>query len=113
MAAAGAANSATGPAAAMAPVPSAAPAAVAGHQASGKVVEVDAKSQSVTISHGPVASLKWPAMTMDFKLANDSLLKDLKPGAQIAFEFVERGQGEWLITSIEPAAMSTTATTSR
>ena len=85
----------------------------AGHRADGRVEEIDAKNASVTISHGPVASLKWPAMTMDFKLANDSLLKDLKPGAQIAFEFVERGQGEWLITSIKPAAMSTTATTSR
>ena len=35
---------------------------------------------------------------MEFKLANEALLKDLKPGASIDFEFVERGQGEWVIT---------------
>jgi RND family efflux transporter MFP subunit len=79
--------------------------AATGHQAQGKVVEVDAKSQSVTISHGPVATLKWPAMTMDFALANSAQLKDLKPGAPIAFEFVERGKGEWVITKITAQAM--------
>jgi len=80
----------------------------AGHRAVGRVEEIDAKNTSVTISHGPVASLKWPAMTMDFKLANDALLKDLKPGAEIAFEFLERGPGEWLITSTKPASTATT-----
>ena len=43
-------------------------------------------------------------MTMEFKVANASLLKDLKPGAPVAFEFVERQPGEWVITSITPAA---------
>jgi Cu/Ag efflux protein CusF len=79
--------------------------AASGHQAQGKVVEVDAKTQSVTISHGPVATLKWPAMTMDFALANSAMLKDLKPDAPIAFEFVERGKGEWVITKITPQTM--------
>ena len=32
-------------------------------------------------------------MTMDFKPANDALLAGLKPGAAIAFEFVERSPG--------------------
>ena len=39
-------------------------------------------------------------MTMDFKAANAALLKDLKPGSVITFEFVERGQGEWVVTTI-------------
>ena len=43
-------------------------------------------------------------MTMEFKVANDTLLKDLKPGAAVAFEFVERQPGEWVITGIQPAA---------
>jgi RND family efflux transporter MFP subunit len=68
------------------------------HTAQGNVVDVDAKAGTVTLEHGPVESLKWPAMTMEFKLANEALLKDLKPGARIDFEFVERGQGEWVIT---------------
>ncbi|NVO06666.1 MAG: efflux RND transporter periplasmic adaptor subunit [Rhodoferax sp.] len=89
---------------AMAPAQTAAP-ATAGHQAQGKVVEVDAKAQSVTISHGAVDSLKWKPMTMEFALANSALLKDLKPGAPVAFEFVERGKGEWVITKVTPQAM--------
>ncbi len=84
---------------------SAKPAATgAGHRAEGKVDEVDAKTGAVSISHGPVDSLKWPAMTMEFKVANDALLKDLKPGATVAFEFVERAPGEWVITAVKPAA---------
>jgi Cu(I)/Ag(I) efflux system membrane fusion protein len=73
----------------------------AGHQAEGTVDSIDLKDGTITLNHGPVASLKWPAMTMEFKLANATLLKDLKPGAKIAFEFVERAQGEWVITSVK------------
>ena len=73
-----------------------------GHRAEGRIDSVDAKAGSVTISHGPVASLGWPAMTMDFKLANPALFKDLQPGASVSFEFVERQAGEWLITSVKP-----------
>jgi Cu(I)/Ag(I) efflux system membrane fusion protein len=71
------------------------------HRADGVVDSVDAKDQSASISHGPVASLKWPAMTMEFKVANATLLKDLKPGSKLSFEFVERQPGEWVITSIK------------
>jgi Cu(I)/Ag(I) efflux system membrane fusion protein len=31
----------------------------------------------------PGASLKWPAMTMEFKAANAALLQALKPGAKV------------------------------
>jgi len=77
----------------------------ASHQAEGTVDSVDAKAGTVTLEHGPVASLKWPAMTMEFKVANDSLMKGLKPGAMVTVEFVERGQGEWVITSVKPMVM--------
>jgi Cu(I)/Ag(I) efflux system membrane fusion protein len=75
----------------------------AGHQAEGKVEEVDHKTGTVSMSHGPVASLKWPAMTMEFTVANGELLKALKPGADVSFEFVERAPGEWVITGVKPA----------
>jgi Cu(I)/Ag(I) efflux system membrane fusion protein len=74
-----------------------------GHKASGSIEDIDTKAGTVSISHGPIESLKWPAMTMEFKVANAALLKDLKPSTSVAFEFVERGQGEWVITSIKPA----------
>ncbi len=76
------------------------------HQAHGSVVEVDAKTGLVNISHTPVASLKWPAMTMEFAVANAGLMTALKPGATVDFEFVERGQGEWVITAVKPSSAS-------
>lgn len=84
-----------------APAATAKPHAI-GHRAEGTVKAIDAKSGNVSIAHGPVASLNWPGMTMDFKPANSALFADLKPGAGIAFEFVERSPGEWVITKIEP-----------
>ena len=78
-----------------------------GHRASGRIDDYDPKTGTASIEHGPVDSLKWPAMTMEFKIANEGLLKGLKPGARIDFEFVERSQGEWVITAVtavKPAA---------
>ena len=76
------------------------PASAVGHKAVGVLNAVDAAAGTVTISHEPVASLKWPAMKMDFALANPSLVAGVKPGAAVEFEFVERGQGEWVVTSL-------------
>jgi Cu(I)/Ag(I) efflux system membrane fusion protein len=98
-----AAPAATASATAVAPTP--APAAKAtGHQAEGKVEDVDTKAGTVSLAHGAIASLKWPAMTMEFKVANAALFTALKPGAQVAFEFVERSPGEWVITSVKPVS---------
>jgi Cu/Ag efflux protein CusF len=71
-----------------------------GHKAVGVLNAVDAVAGSVTITHEPVASLKWPAMKMDFVLANPALVAGLKPGVAITFEFVERGAGEWVVTAL-------------
>lgn len=73
-----------------------------GHKAEGKVDSLDTKNRTISLDHDPVEALKWPAMTMEFKVANDALLKDIKPGAQVMFEFVERQPGEWVITGIKP-----------
>ncbi|MFC3068507.1 copper-binding protein [Phenylobacterium soli] len=62
----------------------AAAAAPAGPQGTGVVQAVDAKAGTVTIHHGPIAALKWPAMTMTFKATPD-LLKDVKKGATVTF----------------------------
>jgi RND family efflux transporter MFP subunit len=75
-----------------------------GHHGQGTVDSVDAKDGTVSLNHEAIASLKWPAMTMEFKLANPSLLQGLKPGMPVTFEFVERQPGEWIVTSIAPAA---------
>ena len=76
--------------------------ATPGNQAEGTIESLDIKTGALSVRHGPVASLKWPAMTMDFQAANPSLLAGLKPGAAIAFEFVERKPGEWVVTRLQP-----------
>jgi len=92
---------ATPASAATASAPDAPAAKAASHQAVGTVDSVDAKAGTVSLSHGPIASLKWPAMTMEFKAANASLLDALKPGTKVTVEFVERQPGEWVITSVK------------
>ncbi len=63
-------------------------------------------NDTVTVTHEPVASLKWPAMTMDFAFANTALAAGAKPGSRVEFEFVERRPGEYVITSVKPATGS-------
>jgi membrane fusion protein, copper/silver efflux system len=72
------------------------------HLAEGTVDAIDAKSGTVTITHGPIPTLKWPGMTMDFVLANSSLAAKVKPGAAVAFEVIERKPGEYVVTKLEP-----------
>jgi Cu(I)/Ag(I) efflux system membrane fusion protein len=74
------------------------------HQAIGAVVEFDAKEGTIDIDHAAIESLKWPAMTMQFKVANASLLEGLKPGTKVTAEFVERKQGEWVVTALSRQA---------
>ena len=85
-----------------APVPAPAPAKV-GHKAAGTVDSIDPKGGILSLNHGPVATLKWPAMTMEFKAANTALLKGLLPGQAVSFEFVERQPGEYVVTAISAA----------
>jgi Cu(I)/Ag(I) efflux system membrane fusion protein len=92
-----------------APATQAKPAMGAGHKAEGTVDSVEAKVGTVTITHGPVATLKWPAMTMEFKVANAALLKELQPGQTVSFEFVERAPGEWVITAATARSAQTPA----
>ena len=75
----------------------------AGHKGEGVVENVNAQSGMVSIDHGPIATLNWPAMTMEFKVANSALLQQLKPRARIAFEIVERQPDEWVVTGVRPA----------
>ena len=57
--------------------------ASASHKAEGTLKSIDAAG-TVSVSHEPVASLGWPAMTMDFVLANPSLAAKLAPGSPAA-----------------------------
>lgn len=85
------------------PAPANGGAGAAGHKADGTVDSIDVRAGTISISLGAIASLKWPPMSMEFKVANGSLLKELKPGMAVAFEFVERAPSEWVIPASSPA----------
>lgn len=64
----------------------------------GQIKSVDAKAGSVTLHHGPIASLGWPAMTMTFKAAPDAL-RAAKPGQTVKFTLQTPDN---LIVAIQP-----------
>jgi len=77
------------------------PAATPGYQADGTLEEFDPATGTVSISHGPVPALQWPAMTMDFAVTRPELLSALTPGSRIRFGFEQREPGEFIVTRIE------------
>ena len=79
------------------------------HTAEGTVESIDAKQRTLSIAHGPVASLKWPGMTMEFKVRDAALLQGMQPGSKIRFEFTEQPPGEWLLIRATPAIGSAAA----
>lgn len=83
--------------------PASAPAAAPGvHTAQGKVESVEA--DGITISHGPVASLKWPAMTMGFGKPTPKAFPDIKPGDTVRFEFRQGGAMGYELLSLQKLA---------
>jgi Cu(I)/Ag(I) efflux system membrane fusion protein len=67
------------------------------HTASGRVTALS--GANVTIAHGAVASLSWPAMTMQFSFARPQLATGLRVGDQVAFRFRQSG-GAYVIEEI-------------
>jgi Cu(I)/Ag(I) efflux system protein CusF len=70
------------------------------HKGVGTVKKVDPASGKVTIAHGPIPTMKWPAMNMTFTVKDKTLLGKFSPDKKVEFEFVERGS-DYLITSVK------------
>ncbi len=68
----------------------------------GVVNTVDVAARKINMTHGPVAALKWPAMTMDFVVAPGLAIDGLKPGAKVGFTLVRQPDGMYAIDSIKP-----------
>jgi Cu(I)/Ag(I) efflux system protein CusF len=65
----------------------------------GVVKALDAKAGTVTIAHEPIPALKWPAMTMKFKVENAGVLKDVTVGRKVHFMLKNVG-GKPVVTQI-------------
>ena len=70
------------------------------HTAVGTVKKVDAKAGTVTLNHEPVKSLKWPAMTMSFKVTDKSLFDKLPEGKKVEVEFKQVDK-DYVVTSVK------------
>lgn len=91
------------------PGTSSAASALAGHRGEGSIEAINLAHATVTIAHGPIASLKWPSMIMDFRVLDPASLRTLKPGQKIAFDMIEESAGEYVIVRIQPAGASPAA----
>ena len=74
------------------------------HRGKGSIESIDWIHGIVTIAHGPIATLKWPAMIMDFRVLDPALLHSLELDQKIDFEIIEKSAGEYVIERIQPAS---------
>ena len=70
------------------------------HSGNGDITELS--NDSVTISHGPVESIGWPAMTMTFRAGSGESLQGLNVGDPVDFQFQKAGE-QYVLTSISKA----------
>jgi Cu(I)/Ag(I) efflux system membrane fusion protein len=73
------------------------------HSGEGRIVALD--DSSVTLAHGPIPSIDWGSMTMQFALPTEPP-RGLAIGEEVRFTFTMDDDGMPRLTSIEPAESS-------
>jgi Cu(I)/Ag(I) efflux system periplasmic protein CusF len=71
-------------------------------QANGVVNAVDPGQHKITLSHGAIKSLGWPAMTMEFAVDRAVDLSAIKAGSKVSFTLVRGAGGAWVIDGLKP-----------
>jgi membrane fusion protein, copper/silver efflux system len=86
------------------PVPDTAKAGMESHRGTGKVTGIDPAKGRVELDHGPIPSMKWPAMRMGFAVTDKSALARLKKGDAVEFEVRSEPDknGDYVIEKIAP-----------
>jgi Cu/Ag efflux protein CusF len=75
---------------------------VQAHKAQGVVNKVDFQNGKINLTHGPIKSLGWSGMTMDFAVKDATILKHVQAGEKVNFEVVNEGPGKYFVTKITP-----------
>nr|SPS05995.1 conserved exported protein of unknown function [Candidatus Nitrotoga fabula] len=70
------------------------------HKATGVVKAVDSSKGTVTLAHGSVKSLNWPAMTMSFVVKDKRLFDNLTVGKKVKVEFIKQDT-DYIVTSVK------------
>ncbi len=71
--------------------------------ATGTVNAVDPAGHKINLSHQPIPSIGWPAMTMDFSVAPSVDLSRIKPGSRVNFSIEKGKDGMYQVQSVQPA----------
>lgn len=69
-------------------------------EGTGEIKEIRASDREVTLHHEPMEEMNWPAMTMDFRLADSELAEGLSQGDEVRFR-MQYGDGDYTIIEIE------------
>ena len=77
------------------------PSAAKHGQGAGVIRAIDPKAGTLTIQHGPIPAVAWPAMTMTFKAKPPTLLKGLRVGEAISFDCTVHGMAAE-VTAVRP-----------
>ena len=72
------------------------------HKGQGSINKIDIAAGAVNLTHGPIKSLGWMGMTMDFKVKNKAHLDKIKVGMKVNFEISKESDGTFVITTITP-----------
>ena len=78
------------------------PPAAERHRGEAKVESV--RRDAITLSHGPIASLKWGPMTMDFKPPKAGVPRGVASGDKVDFEFFMDAEGLPQLTRMAPVS---------
>jgi len=70
------------------------------HQATGVVKALDTSKGSVTLAHGPVKSLNWPAMTMTFVVKDKMFFDKLAVDKKVTIDFAKQG-ADYVVTGVK------------
>jgi Cu(I)/Ag(I) efflux system protein CusF len=69
------------------------------HTGVGVVTKIDAASNTVRLQHEPIKSMKWPSMTMEFKVKDRAILDRLAIDKKVEFDFVKEGKS-YVVTAV-------------
>lgn len=70
------------------------------YSATGNVTAIT--GDRVTIAHGPVEGLGWPAMTMTFLAGDPAMLRGISVGDRVTFQFRQSGN-DYPLTTLSKA----------
>lgn len=67
----------------------------------GEVKAITPDGRKLTISHGPIPEMAWPAMTMEFTVGSGASVQGLAPGARVRFGVVKAADDTYTAATIE------------